>query len=272
MAKPQIKASRRAKAAIAAIMSVSTMIGGVYYVVRPGQEPTPAAIVLASETLIRPWEGRELRAYLDRIAKPPVWTVCDGDTENVKPGMVETPAGCDRRLTKRLTKDFYPGLKNCIAHFETKPVSWQAMMTSLSYNIGIGAACKSTAARLGRADRFQDSCIAATAFNKAGGKMIVGLVYRREMGDATRIGEAELCLSGLDEKKVTPPVVQPAPAPVPTPAPLPAPKPVEKPVVKPAEPVVTTPTDDVPLALIFGVGLVLVAGGVVLVIRRRRKT
>ncbi|TIP76991.1 MAG: lysozyme, partial [Mesorhizobium sp.] len=78
------------------------------------------------------------------------------------------------------------------------PVSWQAMMTSLSYNVGIGAACGSTAARLGRTGQYQASCIAATAFNKAGGKMIIGLVKRREMGDATRIGEAELCVSGLN--------------------------------------------------------------------------
>lgn len=193
----KITSSKRAAAVIAAVMSISSMAGGVWYVVRPGADPAPAAVVLASEALVQPWEGRELRAYHDRIAKPPVWTICDGDTENVRPGMVETPAGCDRRLQKRLTKDFFPGLQKCIAGFETKPVSWQAMMTSLAYNIGIGAACRSTAARHGRSGRYRDSCIAATAFNKAGGKMIVGLVKRREMGDATRIGEAELCMSGL---------------------------------------------------------------------------
>ncbi|RWO39488.1 MAG: glycoside hydrolase [Mesorhizobium sp.] len=198
MPKNQIKSSSRAKASIAAVMSISTMIGGAYYVVRPNQEPVPAAIVLASGTLVQPWEGRELRAYYDRIAKPAVWTICDGDTENVKAGMVETPAGCDKRLQKRLTKDFYPGLKKCIASFDKKPVSWQAVMTSLSYNVGIGAACGSTAARLGRAGQYQSSCLAATAFNKAGGKMIIGLVKRREMGDAQRIGEAELCVSGLN--------------------------------------------------------------------------
>ena len=184
----KIGSSRRAKSVIAAVMSISTTIGGAYYVVRPGAEPVPAAVVLASEALIQPWEGRELRAYFDRIAKPPVWTICDGDTENVKPGMVETPAGCDARLKKRLTKDFFPGLQKCIASFDSKPVAWQAMMTSLSYNIGISAACRSTAARLGRGGQYQASCSAATAFNKAGGKLIIGLVKRREMGDATRIG------------------------------------------------------------------------------------
>lgn len=191
-----IRASGRARAAIAAIMAVATTIGGVQYVMRGG-ERVPAAVALAAEYLIQPWEGRELHAYLDRLAEPDVWTICDGDTENVKPGMVETPAGCDKRLAKRLTKDFYPGLVKCIASFGKRPLAWQAMMISLSYNVGTGAACKSTAARLGRDGRYYDSCIAATAFNKAGGKMLIGLVRRREMGDANRIGEAELCVSGI---------------------------------------------------------------------------
>lgn len=197
MPQNRIKSSGRAKAAIAAVMSISTMVGGVYYVQRPGTQDTPTAVVLASETLVRPWEGRELKAYYDRIAKPPVWTICDGDTQNVKAGMVETPAGCDARLKRRMMNEFYPGLVKCITGFERKPVAWQAMMVSLSWNVGTRAACQSTAARHGRNGLYVESCKAATAFNKAGGKMIIGLVNRREMGDATRIGEAELCVSGV---------------------------------------------------------------------------
>ena len=40
--------------------------------------------------------------------------------------------------------------------------------------------------------------MAATAFNRAGGRMVVGLANRRGMGDAARIGEGELCASGLE--------------------------------------------------------------------------
>ena len=189
--------SKRAKAAIAAVVAASTSIGGLWYVVRPGDPPIPDYVVLATEYLVKPWEGEELRAYLDVIAKPPVWTICNGDTENVRKGMVETPEGCKRRLQKRLTKDFRPALVKCIEGFDKKPLSWRAMMNSLTYNIGIGAGCRSTAARLGRAGQYLASCKAATAFNRAGGQMIVGLAKRREMGDATRIGEGELCVSGL---------------------------------------------------------------------------
>lgn len=198
MLNKRLTPSKRAKAAIAAVVAASTSIGGVLYVTRPGESPVPAAVELASKTLVQPWEGRKLRAYYDTIAKPAVWTVCDGDTENVTPGMLETPAGCDKRLNKRLTKDFYPGLLKCVPGFAKRPLSWQAMMISLSYNIGTGAGCRSTAARLGIAGQYVASCQAATAFNRAGGQMIVGLAKRREMGDATRIGEGELCVSGLD--------------------------------------------------------------------------
>lgn len=192
MPKNKIFATKRARAAIAAvIVSVTGTVGGVLYV-----EKTPAAIVLTQKTLVQPWEGRKLKAYKDIVG---VVTICDGDTENVKMGMVETPAGCDRRLEKRLKKDFYPALVKCIPGFAVKPLSWQAAMVSLAYNVGNGAACKSTAARLGKQNKYYDSCIAATAFNKAGGKVVNGLVKRREMGDTIRIGEAELCVSGLSK-------------------------------------------------------------------------
>jgi lysozyme len=186
----------RAKAAIAAIVAVATLVGGVL-TVSTSSGPMPAAIVLASETLVKPWEGRELRAYLDTIPNPDVWTICDGDTQNVTPGMVETASGCDRRLQRRMLGEFYPKLLACVAGFEGKPLAWQAMMLSLSWNIGHGGACKSTAAALGRQGKYVESCQAATRFNRSGGKVIVGLVKRREMGDVSRIGEGELCVSGL---------------------------------------------------------------------------
>lgn len=188
--------SGRAKATIAAITAVAVSVGGVL-TVSTQSGPMPAAIVLASQTLVQPWEGRELRAYLDTLPTKPVWTICDGDTQNVSPGMVETPAGCDKRLQRRMAGEFYPRLRDCIADFDRKPLAWQAMMLSLSWNIGWHAACRSTAAKLGRLGKFFESCNAATAFNRAGGRVIVGLVKRREMGDATRIGEGELCVSGV---------------------------------------------------------------------------
>lgn len=188
----KLRPTKRAKAAIAAVLATAAAAGG--YIMLPDGERVPPSVVLAMDTLVRPWEGRELRAYRDAVG---IWTICDGDTANVRPGMVETPAGCDKRLRTRLVQDFYRPLTRCITDFDKKPVSWSAMMISLAYNVGVSAACNSTAARHGRAGRYLDSCNAATAFNRAGGKVLIGLVNRREMGDRSRIGEGELCVSGL---------------------------------------------------------------------------
>ena len=189
---PRITSTPRGRAAIAAVVLAAAGTGYVLY--RGTQVPDDVA--LAATALVVPWEGRVLHAYPDPATGGAPWTICDGDTLGVKPGMVETPAGCDLRLIRRMG-EFRVKLIGCIPGFKGKPLSWRAMMMSLSYNIGTGAACKSTAARLGREGDYVGSCIAATAYNRAAGRVFIGLVSRRGMGDATRIGEAELCTSGL---------------------------------------------------------------------------
>lgn len=197
----RIRSSPRARAAIAAVMAmVGVTIGGVRYI-----NGTPDDVVLASDYLVNPWEGEVLRAYLDRVADPPIYTICAGDTQNVRPGMVETPAGCKARLQRRMTQEFRPALVKCVSDFNKQPLSWRGMMDSLAWNIGARAACNSGAAgivnaavRKGKTPDYVKSCIAATAYNRAGGRVVIGLVHRRENGDATRIGEGELCTSGVD--------------------------------------------------------------------------
>ena len=196
MATIKLAPTRRARAAIAAVL-LSAGAGGTLALM-PGAAPVPDDVALAVTALVKPWEGRSLRAYHDTVAKPPVWTICDGDTKGVRPGMVETAAGCDRRLASRIVRDYRARLVACVPNWPAAPLSWRAMMTSLAWNIGVDAACRSTAARLGRAGRWLESCTAATAFNRAGGRMVIGLANRRGMGDATRIGEGELCASGLE--------------------------------------------------------------------------
>lgn len=191
----RIKPSGRAKAAIATVLSIATMIGGVLMTNRPGEAPVPAAVRLAVDKLIIPWEGLVLRSHWDRYAK--IWDICYGETKGIGPNMVKTQPECQAMLMDRVVNDYYRPLTNCIAGFDRKPVSLQASLISGAYNFGVAASCRSTAARLTRADRYREACEAQTAFNKAGGQVVNGLVKRREMGDAQRIGEAELCVSGL---------------------------------------------------------------------------
>lgn len=190
----RIKPSGRAAAAIAAVLSIATTFGGVLIVNQPGEKPVPASVRLSIDKLIKPWEGVHLKAYRDIVD---VWTICWGETKGVTPGMIKTLAECDAMLTRRVVNDYYMPLTKCIAGFDTKPISLQASLISGAYNFGVAASCRSTAARLTREGSYRQACEAQTAFNKAGGQVVNGLVKRREMGDVQRIGEAELCVSGI---------------------------------------------------------------------------
>ncbi|MEI3803175.1 lysozyme [Agrobacterium sp. CCNWLW32] len=194
----RIKPTNRAKAAIAAVVAVS--VGGFATIFGGYRVPDDVALAVK---IIQPWEGRSLVAYYDRLAKPPVWTICDGDTNGVKQGMVETEAGCDKRLAVKLVEDYRAALVECTGDWNHRPLAWRAAMLALAWNIGTGStknkkgACGSSAFILAKVGKYRESCEAATAWNKAGGKVLRGLVLRREMGDENRIGEAELCVSGL---------------------------------------------------------------------------
>lgn len=153
------------------------------------------AIALATTALIQPWEGLVLSSHWDRYAKK--WDICYGETKGIGPNMTFTRAQCESMLSERVTRDFYKPLTRCIAEFDKKPVSWQAATVSLAYNVGVGAVCSSTAATLARQGKYKESCRAMTRFNRAGGQVVSGLVKRRTNGDASRIGEQELCEAGL---------------------------------------------------------------------------
>jgi len=152
-------------------------------------------VALTATYLTVPWEGVENKAYWDSLGK--VWTVCAGETKGVKKGDYYSDAKCLQMLQTRLENDFHKPLQKCIGTFDTAPISVQASMLDLSYNIGTGAACSSSAAKRMREKNWPAACNAMTLFNRAGGKVVEGLKKRREYGDAQRIGELELCLAGL---------------------------------------------------------------------------
>jgi GH24 family phage-related lysozyme (muramidase) len=200
-----LRATARAGKAIAAIAALA--IGG--FVTLFGQK-VPEDTALAATYVVIPWEGTELRAYPDPASGGAPYTICNGDTEGVVKGMVETPAGCQKRTVRQLLK-FRADLVACIPHYESGPLSWRASMQALAYNIGsgrgkaAGGVCNSTAAKFAAVRDYRKSCEAATVYDKARikGKLtpMRGLTARRGMGDAARIGEGELCVSGLEVKK-----------------------------------------------------------------------
>lgn len=193
----RITASKRGKSAIAAAILVAATCG--WAATRESAKSPPPAVVLATDTLIRTWEGVVLAPHWDSYAR--IWDVCYGKTringKPVGPGLVFTRAQCDAFLREDVYNEYYLPLTKHIKGFTGFPVSVQAAMISGAYNFGVGAMAGSTAARLAMQGRYREACEAQTRFNRAGGQVVTGLVRRREMGDAQRIGEAELCVSGL---------------------------------------------------------------------------
>ncbi|MHA7777419.1 lysozyme [Roseibium sp. M-1] len=140
----------------------------------------------AAIALVGTWEGLRLTAYRDVVGVP---TVCYGETFGVKLGDTHTKAECDAMLLASLQKH-EAGMRKCLKAPDAIPAKSYVAFVSLTYNIGVGGFCRSTARkRLDRGD-LKGACDAATWFNKAGGRKIPGLANRRA-------AEHSLCLEGL---------------------------------------------------------------------------
>ncbi|WP_299817489.1 lysozyme [uncultured Roseibium sp.] len=143
------------------------------------------ALGAAAIALVGAWEGLRLTAYRDVVGVP---TICYGETLGVKLGDRHTKTECDAMLLASLKKH-EAGMRKCLKRPDTIPARSYVAFVSLTYNIGVGAFCRSTAVRrLNRGD-VEGGCDAATWFNKAGGRKIRGLVNRRA-------AEHELCREG----------------------------------------------------------------------------
>lgn len=194
----KILSSKRSIASIAAAVVLAAASG---WTSMKDTTPTvlPPAVILATDALIVPWEGLVLKSHWDPFAK--IWDICHGNTRiNGKPvtsGMSFTKAECTVIARQQIFNDYFLPLTKQIKGFETMPVSVQASMISGAYNFGVSGMVNSTAAKKHMSGQYRAGCEAQTAWNKAGGQVVRGLVNRREMGDKQRQGEAELCVSGL---------------------------------------------------------------------------
>lgn len=148
-----------------------------------------AAVLVAAAVFVGPWEGERKEAYLDRIASPPVWTVCYGETKGVKQGDSYTSQQCQDMLIRSL-EGYHKQLVACVPSLPQQPQGVQVALTSWTYNVGAGAACGSTLARLANAGDWRGACNQLPRWNKAGGKAVQGLTNRRA-------AEQKLCLASL---------------------------------------------------------------------------
>lgn len=144
--------------------------------------------------LIKRWEGCKLKAYKDVAG---IWTVGYGLTSRagfieVGPDTVLTQEEADWYLEK-VVDDFASKISPMI----TAPINENqfAAFVSLAYNIGVGAFQKSSALRRFNAGQIMEVPAAMRMWKKAGGKVVQGLVNRRE-------AEVKLFLTPVVEKPV----------------------------------------------------------------------
>jgi lysozyme len=142
-----------------------------------------AAAIALSITLIKPWEGRELTPYYDIVG---VLTWCDGETKGT-PKARYTDAECDSILAQSV-QQYEAQIRPCLPADLPDPM--RGAFISTAYNIGSGAFCGSSMSRLAKAGDLRGACNALLAWNKAGGRVVKGLVNRRA-------AERALCLKGL---------------------------------------------------------------------------
>lgn len=139
--------------------------------------------------LISRWEGKRNHSYQDIVG---VWTICYGHTRTAGPGQYKNDYQCKRLLQDEIV-EYRSGLHAYLTEatrLYRLPPKRDAAYTSLAFNVGIRAAGKSTATRrLNRAD-IKGGCNALSWWNRAGGRVVRGLVRRRS-------AERELCLWGL---------------------------------------------------------------------------
>lgn len=203
------------------------------------------ALVVA---LVGGFEGLRLTAYRDITGVP---TVCYGETRGVQLDDHYTPGECRAMLGASLLV-FEQGMRGCLTSPDTIPDKPYASFISLTYNIGVGGFCKSTVARRANSGDIAGACRAIPLWNKAGGKVVPGLVKRRA-------AEEKLCLEGvggtvtLAEAEPLAPVTEAPPA-----------NPVGNP---PAEPAGADPW----VGWLIGGGFaVIVLGGLAIMLWRRK--
>ena len=144
----------------------------------------------AGRELIERNEGLRLEAYPDPATGGDPWTIGYGDTgPDVVPGLVITAEEASRRLEDRLRNEFGRVVNEETADVPTTQGQFDAMV-SLAYNIGVGrrrtATRKpsgfrgSTVLRMHRVGNYEMAAQAFRLWNKAGGKVMKGLVRRRQ--------------------------------------------------------------------------------------------
>jgi len=127
--------------------------------------------------LIKRWEGCHLEAYPDPGTGGDPWTIGWGSTgPGIAKGVKWTQKQADDRLFADVRK-FMLGVQNAVTKQATE--KQLGAMTSLAYNIGLGAFRTSTLLRKFNAGDVAGAAGQFSRWNQAGGRIMKGLSNRR---------------------------------------------------------------------------------------------
>jgi lysozyme len=126
------------------------------------------------KALIKKFEGCELKAYL---CPAQVWTIGYGHTASVKEGDVCTQEDANRMLSEDL-EEFEGYVREAV----TVPLEQNEFdaLVAWTYNLGPGNLRSSTMLKKLNDSKFEDVPSEMRRWNKSGGKVLDGLVRRRE--------------------------------------------------------------------------------------------
>lgn len=146
-----------------------------------------AAMLAIAVPFTASWEGKSNAPYYDKIGK--VETVCYGDTQVAM--RAYSDAECNGLLRDKLANQYAPKVEAALDDIENHPYAFAAF-TDLAYNAG-PASVNGSIKTLWNSGQYIAACHFISNYRLAGGKVIAGLVYRRD-GQAQRIGEVDLCM------------------------------------------------------------------------------
>lgn len=134
------------------------------------------SLVITAATLvgIATHEGYVGTAYRDAVGIP---TIGFGETKGVRMGQSTTP---ERALVQLLASadEHAKGMARCIS-VPLKQSEYDAYL-SFTYNVGVGAFCKSTLNKKLNAGDYDGACKELLKWDKAGGRVLAGLTKRRQ--------------------------------------------------------------------------------------------
>lgn len=134
-----------------------------------------AGVLALAVPVVTHFEGEIRHGYKDPIG---IVTSCVGHTgPDAQLGRVYTAQECREQLERDLV-NHNAGLMACVR--TALPDRVHAAFLSFTFNVGVKAACGSTAVKLLNAGEFARACAELSKWTMAGGKVLPGLVKRRE--------------------------------------------------------------------------------------------